>query len=187
MICSLRSFQTGLILTVLFPPWLAGCTTASHDANLKDGQFRDYRYVQNTSESRAPDLAIGAQLDALNMKYRLRGSDYSIDRPTPGQRKQQVFVATRTEGLDDSRRIREVWSTVYRDTGTNFSALIANRLLEASADYKLGGFAKEKQTAVFTLKLRADADNDELKEAIDAVAYTADALERELAEGADRY
>jgi hypothetical protein len=78
----------------------------------------------------------------------------AIVRSITAQRNQRVFVTSGTESPDDQRRVREVWSTVYHDTGTNFSALIANRLLEASADYKLGGLAKESRTPCSSLRQR---------------------------------
>ncbi len=55
----------------------------------------------------------------------------------------------------------------------------ANRLLEDSQDAKMGGWVKQDTTAMFVVKIDADATPDQLSDAIDAAIRTADAMELE--------
>lgn len=57
---------------------------------------------------------------------------------------------------------------------------VANRLLEDSQDAKMGGWVKQDTTAMFVVKIDADATADQLSDAIDAAIRTADAMELEL-------
>ena len=62
---------------------------------------------------------------------------------------------------------------------------MANRLLAANQDNKLGSWAKQDEYAVFVIRLPADASTEQLDDAIDAAITSADEIEAELTPGRD--
>ena len=68
----------------------------------------------------------------------------------------------------------------YNAKTKQFPVAVANRLLEDSQDAKMGGWVKQDTTAMFVVKIDADATPDQLSDAIDAAIRTADAMELEL-------
>jgi len=77
-------------------------------------------------------------------------------------------------------KVREVWAPAYRASNGAFPEEVANRLLEDSNSSKLGGWVKQGDTAVFVVKLAADATQSQLDDALDFVLRTADQMELEL-------
>jgi len=111
--------------------------------------------------------------------------DYKLVFDVEGDRTQLVFVRSAVEEYG-KHRIREIWSPGYNAPGKQFSAAVANRLLEDAQDAKLGGWVKQEQLAMFVVKVDANASADALSEAIEAAMNTADAMELELT-GTDEY
>jgi len=96
-----------------------------------------------------------------------------------GDRTQMVYVRSAVEDFG-SHNIREIWSPAYSAKTKQFPVAVANRLLEDSQDAKMGGWVKQDTTAMFVVKIDADATADQLSDAIDAAIRTADAMELEL-------
>ena len=130
---------------------------------------------------RAPDPAIEAQLKALDYKYEVDDDgDYKLVLDVDGKRTQLVFVRSKVEEYG-GQRIREVWSAGYQmEKDGAFPAVVANRLLEASMDSKMGGWGKQGKAAIFIVRVPANAGKDVLDAAITAALNSADEMEQEL-------
>jgi len=133
-----------------------------------------------TAHAGEPDRATGGLLDALDYKYEVDDDgDYRLVFDLDEGRTQLAFVRSSVETYG-SHRIREIWSPGYKSPGPQFPALVANRLLEDSNDSKLGSWVKQGDTAMFVVKIDADASAEVLSDAIDAAIKSADAMELEL-------
>lgn len=131
----------------------------------------------------APDPGIAMLLKQLEYEYEVDDDgDYKLLMAVGGddERSQLVFIRSAVETYGQMK-IRELWSYAYRAPGESFPALVANRLLEASHNLILGSWVKQGQSAVFVIKLPADAGAQVLDEAIGAAVATADEMELELA------
>lgn len=134
------------------------------------------------------DAAVRQLLDTLEYRYEVdEEGDYRLTFGVDGEgRSQLVFVRSPVETFG-SHRVREVWSPAYLSAGDEFPAQVANRLLEATQDTKLGAWAKQGRYAVFVVKLAADATATELGDAVEAAVRSADAMEAELTPGKDDF
>ena len=140
-----------------------------------------------TPDRPAPDAAVRAQLDGLGYTYEIDGDGdfrlvFNVDEA--GTRTQLVFVRSSVEDYGNLR-IREVWSPGYVSASGPFPAAVANRLLEASMQAKLGAWTRTGDHAFFVVRLPADADAETLDTAITAAITSADAMEAELTPGKD--
>lgn len=132
------------------------------------------------ADTPAPDASAGAALDALGYTYEVdEDGDYRMVFDVEDDRTQLVFVRSVVETYG-SHRIREIWSPAYTAEGDALPADVANRLLADSQDSKLGGWVTQGGTAMFVVKLDAQAGGEQLSDAIDAAVRTADAMEAEL-------
>ncbi|KGQ19052.1 hypothetical protein LF41_144 [Lysobacter dokdonensis DS-58] len=136
-----------------------------------------------------PDPALKAQLERLGMKYEVSGDgDYSVvfKYTDDGDRTQLVFVRSAVETYG-SHKIREVWAPAYKSPNGTIPETVANRLLEASDDLKLGAWSKSDGYALFVVKIPADAGDDALDDALQLAGVTADDMENELTPGKDEF
>lgn len=134
----------------------------------------------------AADSRIKAQLDALEYNYELDDdNDFKLVFEIDGDdRSQVVYVRSPVETYGE-HEVREIWSPGYVSETEQFPAPVANRLLEASSDAKLGSWVKQGKNAVFVVKIAAEASQEELDDAIDAAIRLADEMEAELTPGKD--
>ena len=144
----------------------------------------------SASAGKSGDPGVKRLLDELKYKYDVdEEGDYrltfGLDDKEDG-RSQLVFVRSPVETYG-SHRVREIWSPGYLASGDAFPEKVANRLLEATQESKLGAWAKQGRYAVFVVKLPADAKADELDDAVDAALRSADAMEQELTPGKDDF
>lgn len=142
------------------------------------------------SAKKEGDPAVKKLLDQLEYKYDVdEEGDYrltfSLDEKEGG-RSQLVFVRSPVETYG-SHQVREIWSPAFVSTSDEFPAKVANRLLEATQESKLGAWAKQGRHAVFVVKLPADASAQELDDAVDAAVRSADEMEQELMPGKDDF
>ena len=144
--------------------------------------------AQDAKPAPAPDPQVRQQLDELGYEYEVdEDGDYRLVfemADNTEKRSQLVYVRTPVESYG-VLRVREIWSPGYKADGTVFPAPVANRLLAATQDNKVGAWAKQDEYAVFVVKLPADADAKALDDAIDAAITSADAMEAELTPGKD--
>lgn len=136
------------------------------------------------------DPAVSEQLDQLGYKYDVDSEgDYrltfGVDEDEDG-RSQLVFVRSPVETYG-AHKVREVWSPGYLSDADEFPAKVANRLLAATQDSKLGAWAKQGRYAVFVVKLSANATASELDDAVEAALRSADEMEAELTPGKDEF
>ena len=132
-----------------------------------------------------PDAGIRAKLEARNVPFEVDSDgDFKVvvNYKSEG-RTQLVYVRTAIETWGKSR-VREVWSYAYEG---EFNALVGNRLLEASYKLKLGSWVKQNNRALMVVKIDADADAEELQNAISFAAEVADEMEKELTDGKDAF
>jgi hypothetical protein len=144
--------------------------------------------AEPSAEARAKaDPQLKRLFDELKYEYEVdEDGDYklvfSVD--DKDKRSQLVFVRSPVETYG-KHRVREVWSPGYKSPTPEFPAKVANRLLEASDDNKLGAWVKQNDYAVFVVKISADASTEELDNAITAAMISADEMEAELSPGKD--
>lgn len=125
--------------------------------------------------------------DSVKAKLEAKGTPFTVDEDGDfsilvdiGEgRTQQVWVLAKYES-GDRLKIREIWSPGFESDADVFPEELANDLLERSNQLKLGSWVKQGRTAMLVAKIPAHASADELDEAIDLTAATADALELEL-------
>lgn len=123
---------------------------------------------------------IAAQLEKLDYTYEVdQDGDYQMVFDVEGDRTQVVYVRSSVEDFG-SHTIREIWSPGYVSKTEQFPVAVANRLLEDAQDSKLGGWVKQGSTAMFVVKIDADANAEKLSDAIDMAVRSADAMELEL-------
>jgi hypothetical protein len=134
-----------------------------------------------------PDPAVKAHLEKLGYQYELtEQGDYKVVFEYEDKRTQLVFIGSSVETYGE-HRIREVWAPAYKSAQPALPADIANRLLEASEDLKMGAWSKVDEYAVFVVKLNADADAKALDDALEVAGVTADDMEAELTPGKDEF
>lgn len=133
-----------------------------------------------------PDPSIKAQLEALDYKYEIdEDGDFKLVFEIGDEgRSQIVYVLSQVENYGELE-VREIWSPAYTSPTEQFPAMIANRLLEASNQAKLGGWVKQGKNAVFVIKIPADASKEVLDDATTAAMELADEMENELTPGQD--
>ena len=142
--------------------------------------------AQSAIAATTPDPTVRRMLEAKGTPFEVDSDgDYKITVNFKDEgRTQLVFVRSVVETYG-KHRVREIWSYGMQGDKDQFSPLVANRLLEASNKVILGSWVKQGKSAVFVVKISAEASADELDGAIDAAATAADEMEKELTEGKD--
>lgn len=130
------------------------------------------------------DPRVARALDALDIKYRIDSDgDFQFGFELEDGRTQQGFIRSQTYefmGLE----LREIFSVGLSSRGS-FDARTANILLHENEKVKLGAWSvtsdrEDNHLAIFTAKIAADLDGDELIGAILVVVNTADDMENRL-------
>jgi hypothetical protein len=135
-----------------------------------------------------PDAKVKSRLEAAGVPFDVDDDgDFKVlvNYKSEG-RTQLVYVRSATETWG-KQRVREVWSYAYEAPSETFSALVGNRLLDASYALKLGSWVKQKNRALMVVKVDADASGEDLQEAISFAAEVADEMEKELTDGKDAF
>lgn len=146
--------------------------------------------AETAGKTTRPAASVQKQLDELGYKYEVdEDGDFKLVfdlGESTDKRTQLVYVRTPTYSFG-SHEVREVWSPGYKAKGKEFPASVANRLLEATQDSKLGAWAKQGQYAVFVVKVPANASTKQLDDAIDVAMQSGDEMEAELTPGKDQF
>ncbi len=134
------------------------------------------------------DKRVREDLNELGLKFSIDDDgDFRLHNEVADDRSQLIWVISNTSKLRELE-VREVWSIGYK-TSTPFSAKLATRLLSENCETKVGAWQMRKMgenyVAVFSAQIAADADAETLETIIDAVAQTADNLEKDLTSGDD--
>jgi len=129
------------------------------------------------------DSRVEQLLTAADIPFKIdEDGDFRIEQVAGEDRTQLLWVLSRTSQLG-SLEIRDIWSVAYRSKEP-LSAEIANRLLVANSDVKLGAWQVQEiggeYLAIFQAQIAAETDQESLTMAMAAVMLTADAMEKEL-------
>lgn len=138
--------------------------------------------LARAAETPAPDTRIANQLKALGYQYEVDGDgDFKLtfEVSEESKRTQLVFVRSAVETYGDLR-IREIWSPGYSGTSDQLPVAVANHLLTASMESKVGGWGKQGNGAIFIIRIPADASNEVLDTAMSAAMQAGDAMESAL-------
>jgi len=130
-----------------------------------------------------PDARVKKLLDGREIKYEItKLGNFKVVFNLEGGRRQSALIHSATWKFRNLE-IREIVSPACK-SATPFSAEVANRLLAASNDKRLGAWALQKQAdgyyAVFVAKIPADSDADSFFTALKLTLEAADAMEKEL-------
>jgi hypothetical protein len=132
------------------------------------------------AQASEPDPRVKASLDAKETPYEVdEDGDFKIVVRLDDDRTQLVWVRSAVSDIDFAS-VREIWSPGYEAATDTFPSAIANDLLARSNDLILGGWVKQDRVAMLVVKVPADASADELDEAIDLAALSADEVEKDL-------
>ncbi len=144
-----------------------------------------------TALAASPDPSIAPLLKEMGYEYEVDDDgDYKLVMAMPdSDRTQLVFVRSTVERFG-ATAVREVWSPAWAGEGDgDFPAAVANRLLQAAGELKLGGWARHGRYAVMVVQVDAAASAGTLEDAITSAAMAADRMELELSglAGDDEY
>ncbi len=148
-----------------------------------DGGSAGGRNNTTTTQTGLADPRVKRVLDQTDLKYTIdKDGDYRFLFDLPNDRVQVVFINSKTEKYGNFE-IREIWSAGYQ-SDTPFSAAIANRLLVNNFETKLGAWQttrlNNKNVAVFTAKVDASLNAQQLEGVLTAVRKIADEMEKEI-------
>ena len=129
------------------------------------------------------DSRVSNALDKIGLNYELDDDgDYQLLYQYDDGRSQLVWVSGDTEDFYHVE-VREVFSYAYDSDGV-MPANVARTLLQANAGYKIGAWelrqSGSSSMGIFTARIDADVDANTLKLILEAVAVTADEMEKEL-------
>lgn len=145
----------------------------------------------SATPAKTGDARIKTLLDKLNLKYKVTDQgNFRLVFKIGDKRSQLVFINSETSKYDDIE-VREVWSPAYECKGL-IPEKTANYLLEESDKYKIGGWTSIKlddggRRVIFNAKTAANPSSDTLGSVLEAVANSADEVEKELTDGKDDY
>ena len=126
------------------------------------------------------DAVVKAQLQSKGVKFDVdKDGDFKIVYKTHDGRTQLAYVRSLVSSYG-VLKIREIWSPGYKGDSNEMPALIANSLLEQNHDAKLGAWESQGNVAMFVVKIPADANADQLLDAIELAVNSADAMEEQL-------
>ena len=133
------------------------------------------------------DNRVEKTLKKLDIDYEiLKNGRFKLFFSVDDTRSQVIFINSVTQKYRDFE-IREIWAIGYKSPGEQFSAYIANQLLENTAQNKLGAWSKEGEYALYTSRISADADAESLRSTLKLVLEVADTMEANLTEGKDEF
>lgn len=142
--------------------------------------------AQEAAQDAIADAGIKAQLEALEYEFEVDDdNDFKLVFEVGDEDRSQIVYVRSPVETYGAHAVREIWSPGYTSLTEEFPAAIANRLLYASGSAKLGGWVKQGKSAVFVVKIAADASKEELAGAMDSAVTLADEMEAELTPGKD--
>lgn len=131
------------------------------------------------------DARVAAALDAAGLKYGADEGDFRLVLNVADGRSQVVWVASATTKLSQLE-IRDVWALGARGEG-QVPPEVARRLLTENARMVVGAWqvnqAPDRYLVVYLAQLPAASDAAALRVVVEAVAVSADRMERELSAG----
>jgi len=133
------------------------------------------------------DARVGKALKEAGVKYSIdEDGDYKVIFDTGDGRTQLAYVRSATNEYRNFE-VREIWSFGYRADGDDFPALVANTLLEDTFSKKLGAWTKSGSSAIFVVRISANADAESLFSALNLAVTSADEMEEKLTGDKDQF
>ena len=130
----------------------------------------------------ALDPRVEAVLASSSISYTNDDGDFRLIYSLGNGRTQVVWIASATARIT-KLELRDVWSLAYRGTG-QVPPEMAQRLLTENARMVLGAWqvnqSPDKFLVVYLAQVPADVDAASLQEVVEAVAVSADRIEKEL-------
>jgi hypothetical protein len=144
------------------------------------------RGAEPASASEVPlDPRVETALQDGKLKYAVDEGDFRLVYKLGAGRSQVVWIASKTARVTQLE-IRDVWSLAFRGAG-QVPPEMAKRLLTENARMVLGAWqvnqAPDKFLVVYLAQVPADTDAAALQEVVEAVAVSADRMEKELTGG----
>jgi len=131
------------------------------------------------------DARVEAALKDGALEYAVDDGDFRLVYKLGAGRSQVVWVASKTARVTQLE-FRDVWSLAYRGTGP-VPPEMAKRLLTENARMVLGAWqvnqGPDKFLVVYLAQVPAQTDAASLQEVVEAVAVSADRMEKELTGG----
>ena len=137
-----------------------------------------------TRKNKDGDPRVAEALDALGIDYEIDSDGvYSFLFRLEDGRTQEGFIESETDEFM-GMEVRAIWSIGLSSDGA-FDARTANLLLQENANVVVGAWsaisdAEDNHLAIFTVKVAADFDGEELEGTILAVVNVADRMEERL-------
>lgn len=130
------------------------------------------------------DPRVESVLHAAGLSYTLDEGDYRLEYDVNEQRRQRVWVASKTARID-RLEMRDVWSVAARGPG-EVPAELARRLLAENVRMILGAWqvnqSEDEYLVVYLAQVDAAADAATLQEVIEVVMFSADRIEQQLSD-----
>jgi hypothetical protein len=131
------------------------------------------------------DARVESALKDVRLAYAVDEGDFRLVYTLGEGRSQVVWVASKTARVTQLE-FRDVWSLAFRGTG-QVPPVMAKRLLTENARMVLGAWqvnqGPDKFLVVYLAQVPADTDAASLQEVVEAVAVSADRMEKELTGG----
>ena len=147
----------------------AGTATSSEQSSLSTYQPGDYR-VRKALHSAEVDFTVD------------KDNDFRVVWNVGGGRTHQTFINSQTEKFTNNSELRWVWALGYKGKPLPRDTLA--EVLRYNAERKIGAWGLFEKAGDwylrYTLSLPADASGEELKQASQWVAATADEWEKKL-------
>lgn len=129
------------------------------------------------------DTRIRSHLEELGYEYEIEADGtFRVGMQLPNGRVQRVWIQSKTETFG-TLEIRKILSPAYL-SNSPFPVAVANQLLLDSASKKLGAWQMiiqdDQYLAIFSVKIPAHSNANELKDYLSAVVGSADGMEESL-------
>ncbi|KFN44498.1 hypothetical protein [Arenimonas oryziterrae] len=141
-----------------------------------------------SASAASSDAVIKAQLESKGIKFEIDGDgDFKIVYKVGTKGRTQLVFVRSSVNTYGTLKVREIWSPGYKSETTDFPPLIANTLLRENHSVKLGAWEANENIAMFVVKIAADANAEQLVDAIEAAVNSADKLEESMSGSKDQY
>jgi hypothetical protein len=173
-----------LVVAFLFALTLAGCTSSQVGT-----RARGSRVTAETAPSGdRGDDRVRRALENADMKYvQVSRGNFKVIIETARGRTHAVMIHSVTEQLG-TLELREVWAIGWKGSSAPNREL-SNRLLIDNGGTKIGAWELQEESentfALFTAKVPAEIEEEQLITVVKGVAQTADKLEEEILKSDD--
>jgi hypothetical protein len=141
-----------------------------------------------TAVAGTPDAIVQAQLTSRGIKFEVDDDgDFKMIFTVGDQGRTQIAYVRSVTAQYGTVKVREIWSPGYRSESDAFPAAVANALLVANHHSKLGAWEAQGKFAMFVVKVPADANAEQLVDAVQAAVQSADTFEATITGAKDEF